>query len=129
MQKKNSKLLPQEDVLVQSGRPSKTDGRHVNFPIEFGSTIVFDTLAAFEEARDSRYESGVLYYGRYGNTASFELENLIAELEQATGVTLTSSGVAAITMTLSAFSKPNGHLLVADHVYVAGLRASARVNT
>lgn len=46
------------DDLVQNGRPDRVDGRHVNLPLELGSTIVFDTLAEFETARDARYDSG-----------------------------------------------------------------------
>lgn len=105
------------DDLVQMGRPDRTEGRHVNMPLELGSTIVFDTLAAFEEARDARYTSGTMYYGRYGNDASFKLEAMLAKLESADNVTLTSSGVAAITMALMTFARPGAHLLVADHVY------------
>jgi len=108
---------PLDDALVQLGRPAHTEGRHVNMPIELGSTMVFNTMAAFESARDARYDSGTLYYGRYGNAASFQLEHFLAELEQADSVTLTSSGVAAITLSLLTFAKPDAHLLVADHVY------------
>ncbi|GAA6208653.1 cystathionine beta-lyase [Cognatishimia sp. WU-CL00825] len=105
------------DTLVHMGRPARKDGRHVNLPLELGSTIVFDTLDAFEAARDARYENGTQYYGRYGNEATFQLEHMLAELEQADGVSLTSSGVAAITITLLTFAQPGKHLLVADHVY------------
>nr|WP_306265466.1 cystathionine beta-lyase [Pararhizobium sp. IMCC3301] len=105
------------DSLVQLGRPEKVQGRHVNLPIELGSTIIFDTLAGFEAARDARYTTGTLYYGRYGNQAGFQLEAMLSELEGADGVTLTSSGVAAISTTLIAFCVPGAHLLVADHVY------------
>ncbi|WP_195819390.1 cystathionine beta-lyase [Roseobacter sp. MH60115] len=108
---------PLEDLLVQSGRPAKTDGRHVNLPIELGSTIVFDTLAEFEAARDKRYETGTMYYGRYGNEASFQLERALSQLDHAHGTTLTSSGVAAISLTLLTFARPGMHLLVADNVY------------
>ena len=86
-------------------------------PVEFGSTMVFNTLAAFEEARDARHTSGTLYYGRYGNDAVFKLEALLAQLEGADTVTLTSSGVAAITTTLMALTHPGAHVLVADNVY------------
>lgn len=105
------------DDLVQMGRPDRIDGRHVNMPMELGSTIVFDTLAAFEAARDARYDTGTMYYGRYGNAASFKLEDMLARLEHADDVTLTSSGVAAITMALLTFARPDTPLLVADHVY------------
>lgn len=105
------------DDLVQLGRPERVDGRHVNMPLELGSTVVFDTLAEFEAAKDARYDTGTMYYGRYGNAASFKLESMLADLEEAGGVTLTSSGVAAITMALLTFARPGSHLLVADHVY------------
>lgn len=108
---------PIADILVQDGRPERTEGRHVNMPVELGSTMVFDTLAAFEAARDARYESGTLYYCRYGNASVYKLEGMIARLEGAENVTLTSSGVAAITMTLMALTRPGRHLLVADNIY------------
>ena len=105
------------DLLVQSGRPNKQEARHVNMPIELGSTMVFDTMEAFEAARDARYQPGTLYYGRYGNAATNKLETLLAELEGAHGVTLTSSGVASISCALMAFTSPGAHVLVADNVY------------
>ena len=103
--------------VVRLGRPSMKDGRQVNFPIELGSTVIFDTLAAFEAARESRYGTGTLYYGRYGSEASFALETLLAQMDEAHGVTLTSSGLSAITLTLTTFAKPGAQVLVADHVY------------
>ncbi|KIC45862.1 hypothetical protein RA28_09310 [Ruegeria sp. ANG-S4] len=105
------------DCLVHDGRPDRVEGRHVNMPIELGSTMVFDTLSEFEAARDARYESGTLYYGRYGNAATHKLEQMLAKLEGADAITLTSSGVAAITTTLMALTRPGSHLLVADNVY------------
>ena len=105
------------DCLVQDGRPDRVEGRHVNMPIELGSTMVFDSFGAFEAARDARYESGTLYYGRYGNAATHKLERMLAKLEGAEAVTLTSSGVAAITTTLMALTRPRCHVLVADNVY------------
>ena len=85
--------------------------------MELGSTVVFDTLEAFEAAREARYENGTPYYGRYGNAATFSLEDLLAELDGANGVTLTSSGVSAITSTLLALATPGAHLLVAENLY------------
>lgn len=108
---------PIRNILVHSGRESGKNGRLVNPPIEIGSTILFDTLAAFETARDRRYESGNVYYGRYGTPASFHLEQLMCELEGAHGCTIVSSGVAAITLALLGATKSGDHVLVADHVY------------
>ncbi len=106
-----------KDSLVQTGRPDRVEGRQVNMPVELGSTMVFDTLAAFEAARAARYRPGTLYYGRYGNAACFKLEDALADLEAASIVTLTSSGVAAITLTLMELMAPGTHLLVGDNVY------------
>ena len=106
-----------KDTLVQAGRPDRIEGRHVNMPVELGSTMAFETLAAFETARANRHAPGTLYYGRYGSAASFKLESVLADLEGASVVTLTSSGVAAITLALLALTAPGAHLLVADNVY------------
>lgn len=106
-----------QNLLVAGGRPAKEEARHVNMPIELGSTMVFDTITAFEQARDNRFQSGTIFYGRYGNEASYQLEKILVELEGAAGVTLTSSGVAAISLTLQSLTRPGDHLLVADNVY------------
>ncbi|MEM7732398.1 MAG: cystathionine beta-lyase [Pseudomonadota bacterium] len=105
------------DILVQMGRPAKTEGRSVNIPVEMGSTMVFDTMAAFEAARDARYQSDTIYYGRYGNAPVYALEEALCALDEAEGCVLTSSGVAAITCTLMALMKAGDHLLVADNIY------------
>lgn len=109
--------IPLSDRLVHAGRPERIEGRNVNRPVETGSTMVFDTMAAFEAARDARYQSGTLYYGRYGNSAVYGLEDALAALDGADGVTLTSSGVAAITCTLMALTETGEHVLVADNIY------------
>ena len=105
------------DMLVHGGRPFGPAGRQVNWPIELGSTVVFSSLDEFEAAREARYESGTPYYGRYGNDATFSLETFLADLDGAFGVTLTSSGVSAVTSALLAFARPDHHLLVADNLY------------
>lgn len=106
-----------KNTLVHGGRAQAGSGRLVNPPIEIGSTLLFDTLADFEAAREGRYESGTLYYGRYGTSASFHLEELMAELEAGHGCTIVSSGVAAISAALIGTTKAGDHVLVADHVY------------
>ena len=105
------------DALVHMGRGPANDGRQVNMPIVQGSTVLFNTLSAFEAARDSRYDPGVLYYGRYGNEATFELERMMAELEGAAGAIAVSAGLSAITLALIAATKAGDHVLVADNVY------------
>lgn len=106
-----------KNALVHHGRERSGNGRFVNPPIEIGSTMLFDTVAEFEAARDQRYETGTLYYGRYGTPASFHLEQMMTELEGGHGCTIVSSGVAAITVALMGMTKAGDHVLVADHVY------------
>lgn len=106
-----------QDVLARHGRATGGSGRLVNLPIEQGSTLLFDDVAAFESARASRYEHGTLYYGRYGTPARFALEAMMAELEGAEGCTATSSGVTAVGLALMSALKAGDHVLVADNVY------------
>ncbi|MEM7056665.1 MAG: cystathionine beta-lyase [Pseudomonadota bacterium] len=105
------------DALVHMGRGPATDGRQVNMPIVQGSTVLFNTLSAFETARDARYDPGTLYYGRYGNEATFELERMVTELEGGAGAIAVSAGLSAITLALIAATKTGDHVLVADNVY------------
>ncbi len=105
------------DALVHLGRGPKNAGRAVNLPIHQGSTLLFDGLADFEAARAGRYEKGTLYYGRYGNPASFELEQAMAELEGGHGCISVSAGLPAVTLALMAAAKAGDHVLVVDTIY------------
>ncbi|MEM7222139.1 MAG: cystathionine beta-lyase [Pseudomonadota bacterium] len=112
-----SKDRCQTDKLTHLGRGPKTAGRSVNLPIHQSSTLLFDTLAEFQAARESRYEKGTLYYGRYGTPASFALEEMMAELEGAAGCISVSCGLTAVTLALMGAAKAGDHVLVADNVY------------
>ena len=105
------------DALAHLGRNPAISGRAVNLPIYQSSTMLFDTLAEFEQAREERYEQAVLYYGRYGNPASFELESMMAALEGGDGCVSLSSGLTAVTVAIMAAAKAGSHVLVADNVY------------
>ncbi len=103
--------------LVHLGRDSVTNGRSVNLPVHQTSTILFNSLEEFEAARNDRYEKGTLYYGRYGNPATFELENMISELEEGAGCVAVSSGLTACAVSLMTFVSAGSHILIADTVY------------
>ena len=105
------------DALVHLGRVAQGDGRQVNHPIYQGSTVLFDSLSAFEAAREARYDHGTIYYGRYGNPATFELERMMSALEGAAGCIAVSAGLTAISLALTAMTKTGDHVLVADNVY------------
>lgn len=105
------------NMLTHLGRDNVGNGRPVNLPLVQGSTMLFDTLEDFEASRNGRYEPDTLYYGRYGNPASFQLENMIARLEAADHCISVSSGLTAATIALMGATRAGDHVLVADNVY------------
>jgi cysteine-S-conjugate beta-lyase len=101
--------------LVHSSSPSATAVGLLNPPVHRASTIVFDTVEDYI-GRHSRLYEGV-FYGLYGTETTFALASAIAELEHGHQAVITSSGTAAISLSLFAFLKAGDHLLVIDTVY------------
>jgi cystathionine beta-lyase len=101
--------------LLQSGSPSAKTGGLLNPPVQRGSTIVFDTVEDYT-SRHSRMYDGVVY-GLYGTETTFALADAIAGLERGHRTVVTSSGTAAISLSLSAFLSAGDHLLVIDSAY------------
>lgn len=62
-------------------------------------------------------EAEGIYYGRYGNPTSKELERRIAILENGEDALGVSSGMAAISISLLAYLKQGEHVLVTKDVY------------
>ncbi len=114
----SAKEPPLANALAHLGRGPAVAGRAINLPIEQSSTLLFDRLAEFEAAREDRYSQGTLYYGRYGNQASFALERMMAALEGGHGCVSVSAGLPAVTLALMAAAKAGSHVLVADNVYL-----------
>jgi cystathionine beta-lyase len=77
--------------------------------VQRGSTVLLP------DAR-SLYD-GTLGYGRAGLAAQFALMDALRELEDARGVQLFPSGLAAMTAAIMAVLKAGDHLLVVDSVY------------
>jgi cysteine-S-conjugate beta-lyase len=95
------------------------DGRAAVFavppPIQRNSTVRFHDLASFEFAAEHRFD--VPYYGRYGTVTTFELERLVAQLEEADKTYAVSSGHAGITAALLAFLSTEDHVLIPACAY------------
>jgi cystathionine beta-lyase len=87
----------------------------VNTPPYRASTILFPTLAEFEAA--DRGDCAYPTYGRYGTVSTETLEKSLAVLEGADHSIVTSSGLAAIVLSLLTFLKNGDHLLMVDSVY------------
>jgi cystathionine beta-lyase len=88
----------------------------VNPPVWHASTILFDSLAALDEAR--KHPDAGLFYGRRGTPTSWALEEaLTAQEPGAAGTKLYPSGVAAIAAALLTVVKTGDHVLMVDTAY------------
>jgi len=114
----NKRKLQKFDTLLgHLGRDTKAQRGSVNPPVYRASTILFDTLGEFEQARRDVLGKGRSSYVRYGTQTTFALEDALAALEGAYGAIAVPTGLAAIASTLVAFLARGGHALVADSVY------------
>ncbi|HZS32879.1 MAG TPA: cystathionine beta-lyase [Methylomirabilota bacterium] len=104
-----------ETRLTQAGRDPDRQGGMVNPPVYRGSTVVYPTLAAFEERNARRYTGYA--YGLHGTPTTLALGEALCELSGAAHAVVVSSGLAAVTQSLTAFLRHGDHALVADSVY------------
>ena len=112
-----SKRAPSpETLLAHLGRdPRRFDGA-VNPPVYHASTILAESMAAYEDPQ-RRDRKGEVLYGRYGTPTSFALEDAVAVLEGGHGSVAVSSGLGAVSSALLAFVAAGDHILVSDSVY------------
>ena len=101
--------------LIHSGRHPADHYGMVNPPVYHASTVLFDTLDAFEASNSAPF-AGV-HYGRFGTPTQFAFEEAVAELEGAYAAVVTCSGLAAIAAAVMSVAEAGTHLLVADNVY------------
>lgn len=110
-----SRVISAMTRLVHSTSPSASRAGLLNPPVHRASTIVYDTVEAYT-GRHSRIYDEVIY-GLYGTETTFALEAAIAALEGGYQTVVTSSGTAAISLSLSAFLRAGDHVLVIDTAY------------
>jgi cystathionine beta-lyase len=84
-----------ETLLAHLGRAPYTDFGTVNPPVYHASTILFDSLEAYE-TKDRTLRQGTKTYGRMGTPTSFALEEALADLEGGHRSFLLCSGLAAL---------------------------------
>jgi cystathionine beta-lyase len=104
-----------DTLLVSAGRHPEAFAGAVNVPPIRASTIAQPNYAAFEAARQNRFDKVV--YGRFGTPASFAFEEAIAAIEGADRAVAVSSGLAACTAAIMACVKAGDHILLPDSVY------------
>ena len=83
----------------------------VNPPIARASTILYPSLAAYEDPTH-KYR-----YGRMGNPLSDKFEQAIADIENGFKAVSTCSGLTAVTLALMSVVKSGDHILVVDSLY------------
>lgn len=104
--------MKDDTLLGHAGNaPFKNHGV-VNPPVYHASTILFPTLEAYRNAKNTKVR-----YGRRGTPTSFALEDAVAALEGGTGAVSTPSGLSAITSVVTSCVKAGDHILMADSAY------------
>ncbi len=101
--------------LTTSGRKPGAFKGMVNTPIYQTSTLVFEKLEAYEKAASG--QSRDKSYGIWGSETHRALETALCELEGANHCLLQPSGLASVTLALSALLAEGDHVLMPDSVY------------
>jgi cystathionine beta-lyase len=101
--------------LVHAGRDPDGQCGLVNPAVYRGSTVVYPTLAAFRARHARRYTD--FGYGLHGTPTTLALADALAELAGGARALVVSSGLAAVTQTLTALLRQGDHALVVDSVY------------
>jgi cystathionine beta-lyase len=100
-----------ETRLIRAGDGPQKLAKTVGPPIQKGSTVLLpDAASLYDDANQ-------LTYGRQGLSAQFALQAALGEMENAEGVTLYPSGLAALTGALLAVLKAGDEVLVTDAIY------------
>ncbi|MEE8270586.1 MAG: cystathionine beta-lyase [Alphaproteobacteria bacterium] len=115
MTKKNKHR--QDTVLTHAGLTPWDHHGIVNPPVYHASTILSPSVAALKQRNATRWNKDVYSYGRSGTPTTRALEDAVAELEGGYGSIATSSGLAAVTLALTAHLKAGDHLLMIDSAY------------
>jgi cystathionine beta-lyase len=107
-------MQPQTRLAHAARDPERHFGV-VNPPVYRASTILYPTLDEFENRRSRRYTG--FSYGLYGTPTTLALADAVAELSGGARTLLTSSGLSAVTLALTAFLRQGDHVLVSDSAY------------
>jgi len=103
--------MSDETRLIHAGKASNTLARTVGPPIQKGSTVLLPNAEALYD------DANHLTYGRAGLSAQTCLQDALAMLEGAVGVSLYPSGIAAISGVAMALLRAGDEILIVDNVY------------
>lgn len=105
-----------ETLLAHLGRGTPDPFHTVNPPVYHASTILFDSIEAYEAAGSPR-QPRASGYGRSGTPTSFALAEAVAALEGGSRSFLLCSGLAAVNVALLSLVASGGHALICDACY------------
>lgn len=103
--------MDDETRLIRAGATPAKLAKTVGPPIQKGSTVLLPNAASLYD------DDNQITYGRQGLAAQAALQDALAQMEGAKGVTLYPSGLAAISGALLAVLKAGDEVLVTDAVY------------
>jgi cystathionine beta-lyase len=106
--------MAEETRLIHSGLVSstgKSPAKTVGPPIQKGSTVLLPNAASLYD------DDNHITYGRQGLSAHDALKSALCELENAKGVELYPSGVAALSGAMLALLAAGDEILVVDTIY------------
>jgi cystathionine beta-lyase len=109
--------MKDDSILVHSGKDPERHYGIVNLPVYHASTVLYPTIEAFNNRAEGDRKYHAVRYGAYGTPSTYALADSVAALEGGSGSVVTSSGLAAVTMAITAFSGRGDHILVSDSVY------------
>ena len=108
-------LMKKDTSIIHAGRHPELHQGAVNPPVYHVSTVTYPTVKRLRETGARPFDG--MRYGRFGTPTSFALEEAVCALEGGYRTISTSSGLAAITGTLSALLQTGDHLLMVDTTY------------
>ena len=100
-----------ETRLIHAGKLKGPLARTVSPPIQKGSTVLLPNAEALYD------DANHVTYGRAGLSAQAALQEALATLEGAVGVSIYPSGLAAISGPMLALLKAGDEVMVVDNVY------------
>jgi cystathionine beta-lyase len=103
-----------ETLLASGGRDPEHNHGIVNPPVYHASTVTSPTLQAWR----SRDYTKDIVYGRMGTPTQKSLEEAVALVEGGDRAIAVSSGLASITIAISAFVEAGDHILCTDSAYM-----------
>ncbi|MEO8619297.1 MAG: cystathionine beta-lyase [Sphingomicrobium sp.] len=98
--------------IIHPDSQASRDFESLTVPTYRASTVVFQDMDAAEHPRPNQYR-----YGIYGTPTARELMLKLGAIEGVENVLLAPSGLAAISLTLLAFARQGGHLLLPASAY------------